>query len=73
METEVQFPISLADGIVLVQCLGLKRAVSMVGLVDPWCYPDEDMPASVVVKNYLHAAVDKAMRAKLFANGLLRA
>ena len=33
METEAQFPISLADGIVLVQCLGLTRAVSMVSLV----------------------------------------
>ena len=63
MEIEARFPISLADGIVLVQCLGLKRAGSMVDLVDPWCYPDDDMPATVAVKSYLQATVDKAMNA----------
>ena len=60
METEARFPFSLADGIVLVQCVGLTQAASIVGLVDPWRYPDEEMPAAVAVKGHLQGAVDKA-------------
>ena len=63
METEAHFHISLADGIVLVQCLGLTRAADMIRSADPWCYPDEETPAAVTVKAYLQAAVDKAMHA----------
>ena len=60
METEARFPFSLADGIVLVQCVGLTQAASIVGSVDPRRYPDEEMPAAVAVKGYLQGAVDKA-------------
>jgi hypothetical protein len=60
METKARFPFSLADGIVLVQCLGLTLAANIVRSVDPWRYPDEETPATIGVKSYLQGAVDKA-------------
>jgi len=52
--------LTLADGIVLVTWLGLKRAAEFVTTVDPWMYVDEDKPASVKVYPYLQSAIDKA-------------
>ena len=60
METEAHFRLSLADGIVLVQCSSLTLAANIVRSVDPWCYPDEETPATVNVISYLQKAVDKA-------------
>jgi len=60
LEISTVAQLSFADAIVLVQCMGLTDAARLVGLVDPWCYPGSQSPASVVVSRYLQSAVDKA-------------
>ena len=47
VEIAVRFRLSLADAIVLVHRLGLSIATKIVLLVDPWCYPGEQTPATV--------------------------
>ncbi len=39
LELNIHERLSLADGIVLVQCLGLTKAAEFVCSVDPWLYP----------------------------------
>ena len=58
MEILSRFPFSLADSIVLVHRLGLTTAAKVVLLVDPWCYPGEETPATVVVIRTLQSAVE---------------
>ena len=62
LESSARFPLSLADGIVLVHRLGLSSAAKIVLSVDPWCYPGEQTPAAVAVKGSLQGATDKAKR-----------
>jgi len=52
--------LSLADGIVLVQFMGVTDAARLISLVDPWCYPGSSTPASIGIKRYVQSAVDKA-------------
>ena len=44
LDSESFARLSLADGIVLVQLMGLNEASSFVGSVDPWYYPGEQTP-----------------------------
>ena len=60
MDISARFPFSLADAIVLEHRLGWKNAAEIVLLVDPWCYPGEETPATVAFKGRLQSAVDKA-------------
>ena len=46
--------LSVADAIILHQRLGVTKAANFVDVVDPWRYPDDDMPSTIVVKPYLH-------------------
>ena len=57
--------LSVADAIILHQRLGVTKAANFVDVVDPWCYPDDDTPSTIVVKPYLHSLVDKAASAKI--------
>ena len=36
LEFNIHERLSLADGIVLVQCMGITKATEFVGSVDPW-------------------------------------
>jgi hypothetical protein len=54
------FYFSLAYDIVLVHCLGMAYAIRIVHSVDPWCYPGEEIPATVAVRSRLQSAVDTA-------------
>ena len=60
MEISARFPFSLADAIVLEHRLGLTNAAQIVLVVDPWCYPGDETPATVGAKRVLQSAVDKA-------------
>jgi hypothetical protein len=60
LEISTVAQLSFADAIILVQCMGLTDAARLVSLVDPWCYPGSQSPASVGVSRYLQSAVDKA-------------
>ena len=57
--------LSVADAIILHQRLGVTKAANFVDVVDPWCYPDDDTPSTIVVKPYLHSVVDKAASTKI--------
>ena len=66
LELNTHFCLSLADGIVLVRCLGLKKAAEFVGSVDPWLYPDGKTPGPGC-RTFTQSAVDTAAVAgKLF-------
>ena len=60
MEITACFPFSLAGAIVLEHRLGRTKAAKIILLVDPWCYPGEESPASAGIKSVLQSAVDKA-------------
>jgi hypothetical protein len=60
MEITARFSFLLADAIVLGHRLGLTIAANIILLVDPWCYPGKETPASAGIKSVLHSAVDKA-------------
>ena len=66
LELNIHERLSLADGIVLVQCLGLTKAAEFVSSIDPWLYlhpavktTDPRCPG-YVYKAFIHSAVDKA-------------
>ena len=42
--------LSVADAVVLEHRLGLTKAANFVAEVDPWCYPHDDTPATLIVK-----------------------
>ncbi len=50
MEITARFSFSLADAIVLEHRLGRTKAAKIFFLVDPWCYPGEETPASAGIK-----------------------
>ena len=52
LEISTVAQLSFADGIVLVQCMGLTNAAELVSFVDPWCYPGSLTPASIGVIGY---------------------
>ena len=60
MEITARVSFSLADAIVLEHRLGLTKAAKIILVVDPWCYPGEETPASAGIKWVLQSAVDKA-------------
>ena len=59
LELNIHERLSLADGIVLVQCLGITKAADFVGSVDPWLYPDGKTPGPGC-RRFTQSAVDKA-------------
>jgi hypothetical protein len=65
LDIQLRDRLSVADAIILHQHLGLTKAAYFVEVVDPWCYPDDDIPAILNVKSYLHSVVDKASSANI--------
>jgi hypothetical protein len=46
--------LSLADLIVLDHRLGRSAATDFTRLVSPWCYPGEQVPATIAAKSYYY-------------------
>ena len=65
LDIQLRDRLSVADAIILHQHLGLTKAANFVDVVDPWCFPDDDTPAILNVKAYLHSVVDKAASAHI--------
>jgi hypothetical protein len=65
LDLKLRDRLSVADAIILHQRLGVTKAANFVDVVDPWCYPDDDTPSTIVVKPYLHSLVDKAASANI--------
>ena len=65
LDLKLRDRLSVADAIIIHQRLGVTKAANFVDVVDPWCYPDDDTPSTIVVKPYLHSLVDKAASAKI--------
>ena len=65
LDIQLRDRLSVAGAIILHQHLGLTKAAYFVEVVDPWCYPDDDIPAILNVKSYLHSVVDKASSANI--------
>ena len=55
--------LSVADAVVLEHRLGLTKAANFVAEVDPWCYPHDDTPSSIVVKSFVQSVVAQAANA----------
>ena len=64
LELHIRGRLSLADGIVLVQCLGLTKAAEFVSSIDPWLYPGvkttEPGCPGPGCRTFIHSDVDKA-------------
>ena len=64
LELNIHERLSLADVIVLVQCLGLTKAAEFVSSIDPWLYPGvkttEPGCPGPGCRTFIHSAVDKA-------------
>ena len=66
LDLKLRDRLSVADAIILHQCLGYTKAANFVAVVDPWCYPDDDAPCQGKVLSYLQSLVDKAASLKIF-------
>jgi hypothetical protein len=63
IELKFEDRLCVADAVVLEHRLGLTKAANFVAEVDPWCYPHDDSPATVGVKDYVKSVVNKAAHA----------
>jgi hypothetical protein len=60
IELKFEDRLSVADAVVLEHHLGLTKTANFVAEVDPWCYPHDDSPTTIGVKNYVQSVVNKA-------------
>jgi len=63
IELKFEDRLSVADAVELEHHVGLTKTANFVAEVDPWCYPHDDSPATIGVKNYVHSVVNKAAHA----------
>ena len=55
--------LSVADAVALEHRLGLTKAAAFVAEVDPWCYPHDETPATILVQSQVQSAVAQASHA----------
>ena len=60
IELKFEDRLCVADAVVLEHRLGLTKAANFVAEVDPWCYPHDDSPTRIGVKDYVKSLVNKA-------------
>ena len=55
--------LSVADAVALEHRLGLTKAAAFVAEVDPWCYPHDETPATILVQSQVQSVVAQASHA----------
>ena len=60
LELNIRDRLSVADAIALVHHLGVTKAAAFVAVVDPWCFPHDDAPATIDVQGQVQSVVAKA-------------
>ena len=55
--------ISVADAVALEFRLGLTKAAAFVAEVDPWLYPHDETPATILVQSQVQSVVAQASHA----------
>jgi hypothetical protein len=55
--------LSVADAVALEHCLGNTKAAAFVAEVDPWCYPHDETPATILVQSQVQSVVAQASHA----------